>query len=106
MTTSKSDLPEELRDRFWEYNLAELSWPQHADLIIGRILTRGTWSDFQWLRSVARDDALADWIVRHKGRGLDRRHLNFYRFVFRIPKATVDGWLRDPARKIWDNRLG
>jgi hypothetical protein len=97
-------LPLELKPLFWEYDFDTLSWDKDRDLVVSKVLNSGSWDNLQWLRGCVGDRYLRDWITAHKGRGMGRRDLRFYQFLFRIPKKLISEWLAAPERKIWDNR--
>jgi hypothetical protein len=97
-------LPDSLSPLFWEHEFDRLSWEADAGLIIGRVLSRGTWSNIQWLRQVAGDRAIRGWITQKGGRELSTRQLRFWQAILGLRKAQVDGWLREPGRQVWDNR--
>jgi hypothetical protein len=97
-------LPKKLRRFFWDYDSARLSWKTDRDLIISRILAVGNWDSLRWLRRRFPDEELRDWLIRRRGAGLSNRHLRFWELMLNIPHRTVNTWLADPARQIWENR--
>jgi hypothetical protein len=97
-------LPRLLRPLFWEYDFARLTWKADADLIIGRVLTVGSWEAIQWLRRRLPNPALKDWIEFRCGAGLSARQLRFWELVLELPHRRVNSWLRDPTRKLWEGR--
>jgi hypothetical protein len=97
-------LPQQLQPLFWDQNFAQLDWPQHRDFVIGRILEAGPWDAIGWLRKEVGDDALREWIVRHRGRSLSGEQLRFWQLILDLPTETVDAWLQSPERKIWEDR--
>ena len=94
----------EVRSLFWEYDVKGLDLLKDRELIIKRVLSHGSVEDLKWLRRVVGDEEIKRFLLKTKGRGIDRRRLRFYQVVFRLPADEVDSWLKDPARKIWDNR--
>ena len=101
---SRSKLPEQLRALFWEYDFDDLSWEDDSDLIVARVLERGTWSDVLWLRRTLGDVALLGWITKRQGRGLSARDLRFWEVVLSIPHAQVTAWIDQPGRSVWEFR--
>jgi hypothetical protein len=97
-------LPRRLRPLFWEYDFARLRWTKDADLIMGRILMSGDWEAMQWLRRRVAPSALREWIQRRRGRGLSARQLRFWELILGLPRREVNDWLRDPARRLWEER--
>lgn len=104
ITISTSGIPEALRPLFWEHQFDHLSWEADAGLIIGRVLSRGTWTDVQSVRRQARDGTIREWIVHTRGRELSRQQLRFWQMLLGLDKSVVDEWLQDPGRHVWDNR--
>ncbi|MFN3308686.1 MAG: DUF6922 domain-containing protein, partial [Anaerolineales bacterium] len=70
-------LPERLRALFWDVRFEDLNWESHRSFIVGRILERGAWQDIQWLRQTVGDEALCNYILDHKGKGLSPRQLRY-----------------------------
>lgn len=99
-----SGLPERLRSLFWDHDFQSLSWREHREFIIGRVLASGDWDSVQWLRCRIGDRGVREWIERHAGRGLSRRQLRFWELILGLPAAEVDGWLSREGRRIWDER--
>jgi hypothetical protein len=97
-------MPPALRALFWDYPGTRLSWARDRDLIIGRVLSAGSWDTIQWLRRQVGDDSLRDWIERRAGAGLSPRQLRFWELVLGIPRQQVDAWLAAPDRAAWDGR--
>ena len=69
-STRQPGLPVLLQPLFWDYDSKILTWEEDRDLIIARVLASGTWEVITWLRSCLGDQALREWIARHRGRGL------------------------------------
>jgi hypothetical protein len=97
-------LPAELAHLFWEYDPKKLSWTADRDLIVGKILSRGTWNDIRWLRRTATDATLRRWIRRARGRGLSPQQIRYWQLILDLPGDEVEAWLSDPARRIWHGR--
>lgn len=100
------DLPPNVTALLWEYNVADITWEQHRDFILERILARGDWDTIRWARSVAGDNVVREVVVRTRGRWLNQAQLRFWQLVLAIPEADVSAWLESPNRAIWDRRLG
>ncbi|WP_437944559.1 DUF6922 domain-containing protein [Sorangium sp. So ce281] len=61
---SRNDkLPELLRPFFWEYDFDELTWQADRAMIIERLLSRGSWSAWRWLRDELGDGSLRDFLA-------------------------------------------
>jgi len=104
-TPATSDkLPEMLRSLFWDTDFDQVSWRDHRDYVVRRVLSAGTWDAIGWLRGQISDGELRQWIVRHEGRSLSSRQLRFWEVVLDLPSAKVDAWLADEGRKLWEGR--
>jgi len=97
-------LPEILRPLFWDTDFDQVSWQEHRDYVVRRILSAGTWDAVGWLRGRLDDAELRQWIVQHRGRGLSSRQIRFWEVVLDLPSAEVDAWLADEGRKLWEGR--
>jgi hypothetical protein len=98
------ELPELLREFFWDCNFDRLSWAEHCEFLTRRILSAGSWDAVCWLRSRLDDHALREWIERHQGRWLSPPQLQFWELVLDLPSALVDTWLDSEGRRIWEGR--
>jgi|ERR1043166_3369627 hypothetical protein len=97
-------LPEHLRPYFWEYRFAQLSWATDANLIIARVLAVGHWQSIRWLLRRLGKPALKDWLIARRGAGLSDRQLRYWEVILELPRRTVNAWLRNPARQVWEKR--
>ncbi len=100
------ELPQTLRPLFWDCDFDRLTWREHRDFVVRRVLTDGPWEAVCWLRRRLGDDTLRQWIVEHQGRGLSRRQLRFWEVVVDLPAGLVDAWLDSEGRRIWEGRIG
>jgi hypothetical protein len=98
-------LPAKLRELFWDYDFAKLSWKHDFDLVVSRILSSGTWDQICWLRKRMNDDDLRQWIAHRQGRGLSPRQLRFWELILGLPRRKVNQWLAEGDRWIWDRRV-
>ena len=103
-TALKIVLPASLRPLFWEYEFKKLSWEHDSDLITSRILSVGNIEDWRWLQQIIGRHGIREHILKHRGRGLDRRQLRFWQVLVDLPGKTVDLWLAEENRKVWDQR--
>ena len=95
---------EVLRPLFWDCDFDHVSWREHEDFVVRRVLSEGTWESVCWLRVQVGDCALRQWIERHRGRPLSRQQLRFWELVLDLPSGLVDAWLASEGRKIWEGR--
>lgn len=70
----------ESRHLFWDVDPAGLDPQLHADFIVGRVLSKGSWSALRALRDEVGDGVLRDFVQRAPHR-LDRRSLQFFLVV-------------------------
>ncbi|MGH9385840.1 MAG: helicase-related protein [Vicinamibacterales bacterium] len=101
-----SMLPDVLRPLFWDYTFENLRWPEHRDLVFGRVLQSGTTDAITWLRGSVPDAELADWIRQRSGRGLDARQLRFWQVALNLPETDVDRWVKQAREGAWEARRG
>ena len=97
-------LPEMLRRWFWDCDFDQLTWQEHRDFVVRRVLSVGSWDAVCWVRAELGDSALRDWIVRHQGRGLSSQQLRFWELILDFPAGLIDPWLASPERRIWEGR--
>ncbi len=97
-------LPEMLRPLFWDSDFDQLTWREHRDYVVRRVLSAGSWDAVSWLRAKFGDNALRQWIEQHQGRGLSSRQLRFWELVVDLPRPLVDAWLESEGRRIWEGR--
>lgn len=95
-------LPEMLRRWFWDCDFDQLTWEEHRDFVVRRVLSAGTWDAVCWLRARLGDSALRQWIQQHQGRSLSSPQLRFWELVLDLAPGLVDTWLASPGRKIWE----
>jgi hypothetical protein len=98
-------LPEHFSQYFWDCDFKTVSWRKHKESLVLRLLARGTWNDIQWFRGRVGDAWLRAWLVKRRGKAVDRPTLKFWALVLHIPEKTVSLWLADESRKIWDQRF-
>jgi hypothetical protein len=103
---STEALPPGIRQLFWDYDPRRLRWDRDRELVIGRVLAAGPWDTVVWLRERIGGEAIRDWILRERGRGLSPPQLRYWQLMFDLPKRQVDAWLAEPSRQVWDRRTG
>jgi len=99
-----TDLPEFLRQLFWDVNFNALEWQTDRDLIVRRILQAGNWSAIRWLRSTWGDERLRDWLQVHAGGRLSPRQLRYWALVLDLPAQEVDRWIAQAKNNPWGRR--
>lgn len=99
-------LPTILRPLFWDHDASKLALDRDRDLILARVLGEGGWAQTRALRSRLGDEAIRDWLVRHRGRGLSPRRIRFWELLLRLPRRQTDAWVRAARRSSWHDRAG
>jgi len=61
-------IPESLHALFWDVDPASIRLPEHADYVMERVMSRGTWDAMRWLRASFDDRTLADFLARKRQR--------------------------------------
>lgn len=98
-------LPPFLKTFFWDTPFERLSWSNHQDFIMQRILAEGNWRAVQWLRHRIGDEALRAWILQRHGRGLNKRQLRFWQLILPLPDRAVNAWLHAARNTPWEKRV-
>lgn len=99
-------LNKKLRKFFWDYNFKSLSLKHDGDLIIRRILEVGDWESIRWLRKKVGDSRIRLLLKKYRGRGMDRRRLNYWCVKLNINRKELDSGIKQNGRSIWENRTG
>ncbi len=94
-------LPTEL---LWDVNEGEVSWEEHRDFLVRRILTCGSWDRIRALRRRIGDKAITDFLTRTRGRALEPRQLRFWEAILGLAHDQVSDWIADERRQSWDHR--
>lgn len=103
--TGDERIPGCFKSLFWDYAFDALATLRDKDTIIGRILERGDWDAYLWLRDTYGRTGLRAWIVEHRGRGLDKRRRNFLATILGIPMGMVAKWEVEMSEEPWSKRL-
>jgi len=99
------ELPDHLKDLFWDRDFGSMTWASHRDLVISRILSCGTYEDIRWLLRKLGADELRSWMTARRGRGLEARQLRFWEVILDLSEGEVDAWLEE-RDGVWDRRVG
>jgi len=98
------ELPERLRNLFWDCDFDTVTWEKHRAFIIRRVLDRGDWDAIQWLRAAAGDQTIREWFLAKRGGGLDPRKLRFWELILDLPKEEADKWVAEARKTTWHGR--
>ena len=83
-------IPPELHALFWDVDATRIRIAEHADYVIERVMSRGTWDAMCWLRRTFSDDVLADFL-RRKGQRLAPRERAYWQLVTRAGGTQEPG---------------
>lgn len=100
-STKSIPLPRFVRELFWEYESARISFPKDQHLITKKVLADGSWNAIRWLRRQIGDKGLRSWIVKHEARGLSPEQLRFWQLVLHLEPNKVDQWIEIKKRSPW-----
>ena len=83
---AKSQLPSYLQRYFWEYDPQALDIHKHANVIMARVMERGTWQAMLWLREKYSVEEICSFLYSKGWKVLPPRELNYWALVGRIPE--------------------
>lgn len=93
-------LPELMRPLFPGYQLESLRLPDHVDLVMLHVLTRGGDEHKRWLVRRFDDSGIRRWIVQNQGRGLTLQQM-----VPWVSDWTARRWQAQSSYALlWENR--
>jgi hypothetical protein len=101
---SNPTLPRHVAALLWDYDPLSIDPERHRDALFARVLSRGDWRSIVWVRGRFGDAAIREWLVRTRGRQLDRRTVRLWQVLLELPGDQVDAWLAAPERQLWDRR--
>ena len=102
----KAGSPEFVFPLFWEYEPGTIDIVRHADLIIGRIMERGTWASMSWLRETYPVKKLVSFLEKRGRRILPPRELNYWALMSGISDEQREKWVKESREKphVWGAR--
>ena len=89
---------------FWDVDFSTVTWEQHRNFIVRRILQYGDLSSLRWLRLKMGDEGLRAWIVTHNGRGLNPRQVRYWALILNIESTLADQWVQTASETNWEKR--
>lgn len=99
-------LPEDFRKFFGDTDFDALSWSDHRDFTVSRILISGDRESMRWLRRTLGDAGLRDWLIRRRGDSLDKRRLRYWELILELDPDLVGSWIARQETNPWFRRLG
>jgi hypothetical protein len=97
-------MDEIIKPLFWDVDFQALSWNEHRDFIIRRVLERGSFAMLRWLRRTVGDEGLAAWIQTHRGGGLSPRQIAYWQIALDLPQSQASQWIGNASLTIWERR--
>jgi len=99
-------IPGFLYPLFWEYEPKDIDIRQHATLIIGRIMGRGSWSSMIWLQQTYARDEIVSFLEKKGRHVLPPRELNYWALMYGISPQKKGKWLKDAKGRsdVWNTR--
>ena len=90
---------------FWDVDMETLSWEEHRDFIVQRILSSGSQEMLVWLMKRIDEEDLASFLLEWEGAGLPPRRLRFWEVILGLPGDKVDAWVDRRLHTVWEQRV-
>jgi hypothetical protein len=105
-STKDVEIPKFLLPLFWEYEPKDIDIRQHATLIIGRIMERGSWKAMIWLQKTYSKAQIVSFLERKGRHALPPRELNYWALMYGISPKKRGKWLKDARGRpdVWNTR--
>ena len=100
-SSHRKSLPASTAWLFPEYTFDKMDDEGYADVIIERILERGTWSEINWLFETYGEQAVRDWVRQRGFRALTRRSFALWQLVLGIKRYRAPAWARAAKMDPW-----
>lgn len=99
-------LPEFLFPLFWEYDPVDIDIELHANVIMERIMEKGSWISMVWLKKTYSRDQLISYLEKRGNRILSPRELNYWSLMSGVSADKRQRWLKDASKRhdVWRNR--
>lgn len=88
----RKTLPQSTTWLFPEYDFANVNPRRDRDVIMERILERGTWSEVNWLFDYYGERDVRDWVRQRGYRALTRRSFALWRLMLNIRRFRLPPW--------------
>jgi hypothetical protein len=89
------ELPAATAWLFPEYDFAAIDPETCADVIIERILERGSWDELRWLFARYGEPRVSEWVRVHGFRLLSKRSFALWRLALDMQNYVAPGWARE-----------
>jgi hypothetical protein len=94
MKNSTQKLSPDLEWLFPEYVFEQMGLESHQNIIIERILEKGSWEQVRWLFNVYGKDAVTQWVRKHGFRLLSKRSFALWKLTLDIRDFEAPEWAR------------
>ena len=96
-------IPKFVFSLFWDYDPESIDIFKHADLIIGRIMERGTWVSMLWLWETYPKKKLVSFLEKRGRRVLSPRELNYWAFISEVSPEKRKIWIKESREEphVW-----
>ena len=84
------DLPDSVKLLFWDVEADTVDLESHADYVMERVMSRGSWEAMKWLRARYARESLADFL-RRRGERLTPRDRAYWALVAGEPAPLEPG---------------
>lgn len=98
----RKTLPESTAWLFPEYAFDKMDDEGYANVIIERILERGSWAELRWLFDRYRQRRVTAWLRQHGFRRLSPRSFDYWRWVLGVKRFKTPPWGAEAKSVFWD----
>lgn len=100
------EIPKFLLPLFWEYEPKDIDIRQHAAMIIGRIMERGSWAAMIWLQKTYSKDKIVSYLENKGKHTLPPRELCYWALINGISTQKKEKWIKDARGRpdVWNTR--
>jgi hypothetical protein len=99
--SSHRSLPESTAWLFPEYEFSRMDDEGYANVIIERILERGSWDQLRWMFARYGRRRVAMWLRQHGFRRLSPRSFEYWRWVLGIRRYNAPPWAAAARSLFW-----
>lgn len=92
MATTTNNLPPSTAWLFPEYPFAQMDTHNYANVIIERVLARGSWEQIRWLFDQYERDTIKQWVQQHGYRRLDKRAFHYWCWMLGVTDYQIPPW--------------
>jgi hypothetical protein len=102
----KSQLPAYLHRFFWEYDPGSLDIHKHADIIMARIMERGSWQAMVWLSNEYSPEVIKNFLSVKGWQVLPPREVNYWALITGMPVEAKKRLVKKSGKRdaVWSQR--